>query len=441
MLSINPINFLSVKAKNNTKQNNNLYQFPRFNGFKNFNNLAPLKADTISFSGARNLNRGLLEAFDNQEQCQYVSENAAVAEKNLKRVLTKQLSGNVATKNKPNGLIEPIIVRTKDPESIREKIASKLEESIIKHNTDGFINPNKVEEIKETITDIVGARIVLRQGDVKKNSKIAHGLTKLVNSGDLNITSIEVILPKGHKSDPYFSNEDIEKLKDAVNKKREEQHLNKIKIKTRPSESGYCAIHLDVDLSNDRMQAKNAGYKGEIQIIGRDVAEFKEIEDLCYKIAQHKDIKRGHQAYLPFADFLDTKLQSPELREAFSKYTYKAYIIQKDKEAKDDKYDITHLPSLEECGMQNILPPELDFNHLAKIKACCDRIYETSKEDINVQSNLSTIRLLTNQLNNIYGTIELKNQLTLKRAYDELYNLTKESEIPVIDITQEQINK
>ena len=419
---VNPISFFSSKLDCKPRRRENNISFVNFN---NFNNLRPLAHDTVSFTGARDLNRGLLEAFDNQEQCQYVSDNAAVAEKNLKRTLSKQLIGYVATKNKPSGLIEPIIVRTKSPDSIREKVASKLEASIIKHDTDSFINPNKVDEIKASITDIVGARIVLRQGDVKKNSKIANGIIKLVNAGELNITGIEVILPKNHKAEPYFSNDDIEALKETVNKKRRAEHEKEIKIKTRKSESGYTAIHIDVDLSNDRMQAKNAGYKGEIQIIGRDVAEFKEIEDLCYKIAQHKDIKRGHQAYMPFANFLETKLAEPSIREAFEEYTYRAYIIQKDKESKDTEYDLTHMPTLEECKMQNKLPPELDFNHLAKIKACCDKIYEASKDDKNALANLSSIRLLTGQLNGIYEKIEPKNQITLKKSYDELYALTK----------------
>ena len=366
MLNITPVNFL----KNNylTKKSN-IVTAPK---------LKPLAYDTVSFSGARSLNHSLKNAFDNMEICEEIYSNAEVPEENLRKMLKSVLSDLISSKSNPDGLIGPIATRRKSPESIREKATSVFEEAIIKHDTNNFINLNKAEDIKKAVHDIVGARIIINRVDKEKNSVIIERLISLVKSGKLKIKEIELLTPPNDEGiKPYFEDYDLERLKKEVNKQGK-YHIEKIK-KT-PSPSGYSALHLDIDLHDDNIPSKNAGFEGEIQIIGTDVAYFKDLEDCCYKIKQDKNIKGGHPAYYPFIKHLKKWLYgendkiNEKNKELFDEYTHKAYIIQRKKDPQAQDYNRTHLPTIAECGMQGVIPSEFDFNYLQRIKEYCDKL-------------------------------------------------------------------
>ncbi|MBR2068677.1 MAG: hypothetical protein IJ877_02835 [Candidatus Gastranaerophilales bacterium] len=417
MLNINPINF-TRNFNFNSKKNNNT----------NFNAvlLKPLECDTVSFTGARNLNHGLLEAFDNKKICEEISQNAKVAESNLRKAMNKNFADLATSKQNPNGIIEPIQVRTKSPRSIREKATSKFEEAIVNHNEKNFINLNKAEDIKRILQDIVGARIIVNQSDTAKNAAIIDRLIQMVEQDELKIQEIEIImLPEEEGIEPYFDDMDLERLLTAVNMRRK----TPIEIKRTPSTSGYSAVHIDVDLSDENMISKNAGYKGEIQIIGHDVAYFKDLEDYCYKVKQNKDIKSGHSAYKPFIDHLNKYFENPdkgdEYKEAFEEYTYKAYLLQRKKDPTQSGYNKTHLPSLRECQMDNLLPKDLDFNHLAKIKSNCDRLYEIANRNSIPERDLVSLKLHSDFMNDYLKEYDSKTEKQIRYHLDQLYDLNR----------------
>ena len=427
MLNIQPARFL----RNFAYKNNNVQK-------RTFSNLAPLKRDTVSFSGARNLNHSLQDAFENKEICEEISKNAKPAKDSLEKSLIRAMQDLIVSPQNPDGIIEPISARIKDGTSIREKATSKFEEAIVKHDITHFINLNKPEDIKTTVEDLVGARIIVNQSNPKKNASIIDSLISLVESGELKIRKIEIIAPPEDGIEPYFDDDDLERLKDAVNFKRGycEKKLN---IDRQPSKSGYSAIHIDLDLSDENMIAKNNGYKGELQIIGSDVAYFKDLEDYCYKIKQGKDIKSGHPAYSMLVQHLNkyfeyvesgkSKEQNDAVAEsyknAFNKYTYRAYIFQRRKDQNAKGYDKTHLPSLEECGMKGYLPEDLDFNYLQKIRRVCDTLYELcEKGKIDKSVDIAMLQTYIFLTNDMLRNTDSKTIKQVKKIFDQLYFLT-----------------
>lgn len=379
MLTINPVKYNAIANLYQTNARNNNYNY-------NMPKLTPLSADTVSFTGARNLNKSLLDAFDNAIVCRQVAQDASLAHTHLHNAMGEALGQYIYSQDNPDGVIEDIITRVKSPESIREKVASMLEGAITGDISKVF-NPNDGEKIKKALDDIVGTRIIMREAEEEESKKIIDALIPQVENGVLKIDKIECYVPKNNRKIPLaFSIKDLKRFKAVVNQKREEEHKPPIDIVITPSQTGYTAIHLDVNLSNSEYPAKNDKYEGEIQIIGTDVAKLKEVEDFCYKIKQSKEIKGGNVAYRPFVDYLNRFLNDPNhpsYKNDFAAYTQSAYAVQRSKQHDDDFmtdfFASNKLPTLQECGMQDKLPDGLDFNQLSRIKKCCDELYELTK--------------------------------------------------------------
>ena len=243
-----------------------------------------------------------------------------------------------------------------------------------------YINPQSISGIKHYANDVVGARIVLADSKNQDTAKILSALKKAVENGEIKITSVESNLPDPKKlpegmsvSDyEYASHETLRRFADETNSKLEEHK----------SKTGYLAIHLNIEFTAPELsyyKDKFKGYSGEIQIIGRDVLQLKEVEDLCYKIKDNKNaIHRGYQT---FVDYFK-KYYKDDIKEAFDDYTYALYLAQRalgPEERKDNSF-----PSIKELGFENRVPEELDFNKLKKIKDGCDVIYESlSKQEEN----------------------------------------------------------
>ena len=393
----------------NTQNNNTL---PAFKGTK----LAPLQKDIVcfkanekkpeipeenTFSGTpvtdaerARLARELGKIIKNESQCQFVSRNATVSEKNLKHILDYRLSEFIFDKKKnPDGPIMPIQTRVKTPESIKEKTMDALADLIL-NNKEQF-NVYEPEDIKKTIGDIVGARVTLRKSDKSETSKIIQRLIEAVEAGELKITKIENYVPKEIDEDlKYFNEEDLEELAKAVNKRRKPNE-RAISVSNKSKSTGYMALHIDIDLSNRNYVEKNNDYKGEIQIVGYDVEKLKDVEDYCYKVKQGKDIKAGDRAYAAFVQYFnryfDDTNYNENIKDDFTEYTRRAYLFQRKREpihiANDKKQEANYkLPTITDCNMEGLIPPQLDFNMLSRIKKNSDDLYRT----INDANRLTT---------------------------------------------------
>ena len=247
----------------------------------------------------------------------------------------------------------------------------------------GTYDPATVKGVKYYANDIVGARIIMKESGPEYTAVVIDALKKAVEEEDLKITSIEnnlpdpKKLPKGKKlSDyAYATDRQLDSLAKAANAPLIE---NK-------SKSGYLAIHINVDLSSPLFNSYSGvynGYSGEIQIIGSDVLQLKEIEDLCYKLKDNKNAI--HIAYKPFKEHFQ-KYYKDDVKQAFDNYTYALYLVQRALPPGNKVQ--TQFPSIQELGFEGKVPPELDFNILKQIKESCDRKKELMLHKQKVDKN------------------------------------------------------
>ncbi len=269
-----------------------------------------------------------------------VHDDAKKTEKKLLYILNKSLGKYVATQSNTNNIIAPkgIKSRIKSAYSIIEKTGSRQLK-------------NK-EEIKK-MGDLIGARIILRRGTKADGDKIINELTKLVNSGELTITEIENYRPTSELS--YASTSALNKLEAACNKK-----LGSIKRTESSIPSGYMAIHLTFKMND---------YVGEIQIMGYDVEELKELEDFTYKLRNNKSLSKK---YAPIEKVLKDAMKRipPEYENMYGKYIKDSYLHARKMEPHpiNTKTKQTFLP------IPYFLPKELDFSEIAKMKENIDRL-------------------------------------------------------------------
>ena len=167
------------------------------------------------------------------------------------------------------------------------------------------------------------------------------------------------------------------------------------------------AIHINVNLDNPIFKNYNgvfSGYSGEIQIIGRDVAQLKKVEDLCYKFKDKKNAV--NVAYKPFKEYF-LKHYKDDAVQAFDDYTYDLYLAQR---GISSKRRAMAFPSIDELGYAGKVPKELDFNKLRRIYEGCHTIAQdneddsskkaTSDKDIIMAGNFKTMkRLIDHKIN------------------------------------------
>ncbi len=250
------------------------------------------------------------------------------------------------------------------------QITDTLEEVPKSPHTDGsvYIEPTSIKGVKHYANDIVGARITMKESDPEYTGLVLAALKQAVDDGLLNITSIENNLPDPKKlpqgkeiSDyAYATDSQLRKLAKAAD----------AKLIRNKSKSGYLAIHINVDLSSPLFSCYKGvfdGYTGEIQIIGSDVEQLKDVEDLCYKLKDDKNAIRSE--YKPFKTHFKT-YYNDETKEAFEDYTYALYLAQRTLPPNSKRTDF--FPSIEELGFEGKVPKELDFNYLRRLKEKCD---------------------------------------------------------------------
>ncbi len=265
-----------------------------------------------------------------------------------------------------------------------KKIASNLRNKAPEMSDQNYVilgSADPCSRIKNFIHDIVRGRIVLNDKDPVIIDKILEAFKKMVKDGNIKITSIEYIMPesskmpKGTDVNDYMPIKFTKLLRDAI-------EVNVEKVNQRPSKSGYCAIHINVELSNKLLSIdkdKYNGYSAEIQIMDSHVEELKEIEDLLYKF--NDNIPLSNKEYAPMAELFKSKL-TPDVEKAFVDYRYQLYLRQMTNPLKGKK---NLFPSLKEMGFEGKIPPELDFNNLKKFKDKCDEAIKLREKNENLK--------------------------------------------------------
>lgn len=332
-----PVSFAPKKSNNN--QNTHLYGLVMSK---------PINRDTVSFKATPKAMQSRKNAIT-MSLAKRIHEEAAEATKFMEAKLRPYLYDLEATTFAPNNPIEVISTRAKSAVSIVEKAVTR-----------GWINR---EEIKRGMTDLAGMKIIMRDASRENVNKIIERLVTAVTESGAKIVEIENKRPLpiydqyGNilKSYDYASPMALIKLQRAASKLLGRE----IKLTDENTPSNYMAIHTLIELPN--------GITGELQIMGHDVAALKELEDLCYKIKNGKNIDKK---YAPIEKTL-AALKDEEnvlLRAEHDKYTQEAYLFQRNieprahKSRKKEKF----------LAAPATLPKDYDFNNIYIQKQACD---------------------------------------------------------------------
>ena len=262
--------------------------------------------------------------------------------------------------------------------ALSESESQELKESISKSIHDNTpsvgtarIKPDCIYGIKHYANDIVGGRIILSEPNPKYVQNVIDQLYEAVKSNDIKVISIENhvpnpnMLPKGKNISDYEYATDSQLKKFANDCGCE--YIRNLSV------SGYCGIHINAEFpqitARNGFDNKYCGYKAEIQIIGKDVAELKDVEDLCYKLKDNKySISKKYDKFKKY--FLKYYNKSDDIKKAFDEYTYAAYLAQR---SLPYNVNVTNkFPTIKELGFEGRVPKELDFNKLFRLKNQCD---------------------------------------------------------------------
>jgi len=399
---LNNISFLNFKSnlqplKLNKNQSNNFnITAPK---------LAPLASDTVSFKG----NVEYRAAINNAALCAEIHDEALFVNQWLEDTLRKYFEDDIYSDKNPNGNIGDICARVKTGTSIEEKISDKIREALESTGDikEKIFSPHDEKAIKKHIRDISGGRIVIKNAHNGEMDKVVDNLCRMILQERLIIDEIEYHKSPDGKVEQYFSEKQLRKIAEAVNKIRKANKLPLIKAESKKSASGYMALHLSINSTKKPSNVDDIyqNFYSELQILGSDVEMLKDIEDFCYKLKKGLEIKSGNVAYTPFEKlFLEawnvTDKKYGDVQKNFKDYTIAAYKAQRMRKPSDDAEDNTKdwaykFPTIKECGFEGKLPPILDFNILARIKRDCDDIYRVQKEVDDILAKINELPKVT----------------------------------------------
>lgn len=345
---------------------NDAAMYSNRNGLNNnfYPNLRPLNQDTVSFSGkaqkllqiaefGEDTRNKYLSNWSQDVSFQLVSKVAEEFQKplnNLLRTIRRGLKDLVATDKNPNNIIlggpNGIKGRVKKPRSIAEKALSRK-----------LYTQKEIERMG----DIAGTRIIMRSGTQQDFDKLFCSLGDMVKRGELTIREIENY--RLSPADSYVSTRTLDNFEEVCNKAgmfptRKEQAIP----------NGYTAIHLTVELPEGKL--------AEIQIMGRDMENAKEVEDFYYKYRfnkgldpKYKSIQKTLETTIPTLD----EFQS----QALNKYIKDSYIHAKAIQPRNSKKPNVAKDFL---PFPYFLPQELSYANLYKMMEDCDKAAKKVKQ-------------------------------------------------------------
>lgn len=176
--------------------------------------------------------------------------------------------------------------RAKGLESLRDKIVNKI--------ASGDKNVANINDARKIVEDGIGTRLILDEINDENMQALTNKLCSEIENGNIQITEINNYRGKGLP--PYFTDAQIEQIKNAVMIRRNndrdnncyDETLKDLKVITGSHEkavkaSGYSALQLNVKYKN--------GALGEIQIRGKEMDQVAEVEHVPYDIRKGKQLK------------------------------------------------------------------------------------------------------------------------------------------------------
>ena len=310
----------------------------------------PLSNDTVSFKATP---KTLTDrsAGVSLNTARIIHKEAAELQPEIEVFMKKLFKGLLVTEENPDNIVEIIKGRTKSPNSIVEKSATRE----WKNKTEIFAN----------MTDLNGIKIIMRDGSKKSVKKVLDTFGKAIDNGVLILTEVENKRPIAAKK---LKGKDAEKW-DYGNMEDVEELIGKAyEISEKPivfeafdyTKANYPALHLLF-----RFPGQKRCF--EVQIMGHDVGVYKDLDDLIFKILGNKNVDPKFKPLVKLIKPL-TEDGNEATLEKFNKYRGEVFLFQKEKEptssANKNKKEF-FLP------LKYDIPQELDMNNLYKIYLKC----------------------------------------------------------------------
>ena len=365
ILAVN--NFKLVTPIFNREQNRNAHY-----GLKM---VAPLSADTVSFKATP---KSANKAFEvNRQTARLVRAGMTDSYKKAHRLIYDLFDDFLVSPKYPENLLIEIGGRLKSEDSIIEKSGSRKWTSI--------------EEIKDSMTDIVGLCLVLRSDNKVKNDTVINRFIPVIKSGKLELLEIEnkrpaVVKGLGGKDAAiydYNSIECFEKLadiQDACFKKGGKKQKVTRHFDDDFTDANYCATHYLFRIPGRKPVTF------ELQVTGDNVKKGKKVDDVLWKALNGKhsadSTPEFDELMAPFTnkDFFAKESNAKEIlenaREKMDMYRGDVFLFQRKKASlpySRKKTPEQFLPiqyRLFPCDIElkyGISSLDFDFNNLAKI--------------------------------------------------------------------------
>ena len=319
---------------------------------------SPLSKDTVSFRATPKelQSRAFGVSLDTARR---VHKAALPMQTKVKDFMFSTFGDLVVTDLKPKNLIYKLMDRAKSASSIEEKSATR--------------QLNSKSECLTFMTDLNGAKIVMRDGSKKSVEKVLKRLIDKIKDGTVELLEIENKRPivtegfKRKKKEQYdYASIDflenmarIQEDKWSILSLKEDRHVrmdhNDI------TKANYSAIHFLLKLPGEERPF-------ELMVMGKDVNAYKELDDKLFKILDNKNVDKKYQ---PLIDLIKP-LNEPgnkDLKDKFNKYRGDTFIFQREKDPSTYYARNTveyFLP------LKYDLPPQYDMNNLYRIMLECE---------------------------------------------------------------------
>jgi len=340
-----------VAGQNNISNNNVTYP-----------NLKPLACDTVSFGSKAKIVNDVKKASKNKLFKDWDPDNELTLDnviklcKSFKKPLMKfdwdlkqALKPITCTESNPEGIVMP----GKRGIHSRVKDAIKL---LRKGNKRG------IKTIKELgkIGDAGGTRITLRTASTQDTAQLFHYMKDMIKKG-YKVKEIENYRPT--PKDSYVSGKTLEDFESYCVK-----HGQYPEVTSKPLSNSYTAIHISFELPDGKVI--------ELQIMGRDVENYKEVEDLFYKYRCNEDFSDEYKPIEKMFKKLMPKLDDFQ-KETLERYHKDSYEHARHIPPRSAK--IRFAPERDFLPWPYSLPPELNPVNLYYKMIECKKVAVNAK--------------------------------------------------------------
>lgn len=288
-------------------------------------------------------------------------------------------------------LFDDLLVSSKNPQNLLVDISGRLksEDSIIAKS--GTRKWTSIEEVKESMTDIVGLSLILRTDNKMKNDTIINRFIPFIKSGKIELLEIENKRPavvkglEGREAGQYDYNtmdcfKQLANIQDTCYKKGGSKQRVKRVLEDDFTDANYCATHYLFKIPGKKPVVF------ELQVTGDNVKKGKKIDDDLWKALSGKHSADATPEFdklmEPFtnSDFFAEEPNAKEIVdnaiEKINQYRGDVFLFQRQKPSmpfSKKKTQEQFLPiqyRLFPCDIElkyGISSLDYDFNNLAKV--------------------------------------------------------------------------